>query len=280
MGYYKTEPVDEVFWYSESVTGLPSRDDKAVPDNFSSFSAAINDPNVLLLEIGDIIEVQDWLYELITPYTHFAPILTPITEAQALAFLALLVTEEEKLAQIKANIRLILDTTMQESQFFHGFGYELGRASVAMFPNEADAKILTAWHKAVLIQEAAWFADVQNLVITIDDLLNTYEAGLPVVTDFVEYGSAQQLVDKTAIRISGNVYTNLTKAPIQVLIDRNDNVASLFYINSVAVAEMSDPVGPEGNFITVMIPVGFTYSVELNTTIRSWHEITSDLTIA
>jgi hypothetical protein len=103
------------------------------------------------------------------------------------------------------------------------------------------------------------------------------DSGVPVEVGG-KFGTAQTLVNKTNIRFAGLTYTNETTRPIHILIDRNSNTPTEFYINDTVIATISDPTGDESSFFTAMIPSLFTYGVQTGTTFDLWHEITSNLT--
>lgn len=90
------------------------------------------------------------------------------------------------------------------------------------------------------------------------------------------FGNEQTLVNKTPLRSAGATYTNNTTRPIHIIIDRDTVAITDFFIQGVVVGMIHD-TSDSGSFFTAMIPVGFTYGVEIGTAYNSWYEITSDL---
>lgn len=182
MQHFRKKSTNKVWGHSTDYAkeNLPSRDKKAIPNNFENRQEALNDPLVFFLKNGDYIEIADWLYEIIiTPLDgggheiDVAEVLTPISFQESKDFLKTLIPLEDQLKHIYADIvRQHLDAEMKKDIYFYGLGFELGRESVAMFPNEPDAIRLTAWHKATLIKEKELFDAVRNGIIGVDDIMD------------------------------------------------------------------------------------------------------------
>lgn len=194
MIYYKKKSNDKIVAHNENYAHrFPSDNDKAVPNNFSDFDEALDNPAVRLLNTGALLEIGGWFYILMRPSLtgatgnsamHFAERITPITIEQLLEHRKSLVSVEEKLEKIKIDIREIIDTEMKDTKYFYGLGYELGRASVAMFSLETDAIRLTNWHRAILVKEDIWFTSISNGYMHIDNLWEHVLSNIPLIDDF------------------------------------------------------------------------------------------------